>query len=101
MLDRKNENNRFRACFYNKIDMNQNAQVREHLANHVPVSINGAPVNLSNWMKAVENNPDRARLVPHQITSTAELKERMAKILETTAKVKKRLQAAKENLNIV
>lgn len=78
-VDTRSKQNRFRACLYNQIPNYQNLKREEtqFFIENVPREFNGIPVDLHKWLQAVETNPDKARLVPTQISSTAQLKERV------------------------
>lgn len=49
MITPGTEDNRFRACFYNKINKFP-ADQKKFIAENVPLKINGEPVDLSKWL---------------------------------------------------
>jgi hypothetical protein len=61
MITPGNHENRFRACFYNKINKLP-ADQKKFLNENVPLSINGEPIDLSKWLTAVEKNPSKNTL---------------------------------------
>ena len=61
----------------------------------------GAPVDLDKWMQAIQNNPDREKFLPTQISSTKELKDRTLAVLKGIKDAKARLKSDKESLELV
>ena len=58
MISSGTEENRFRACFYNKISKLP-ADQKKFMAENIPLKVNNEPVDLSKWLKAVEKNPQK------------------------------------------
>ena len=107
MLERESEYNRFRACFYNKVDQEKlNLEAIKFLNEHVPSALIGddgtiLPVDLHKWLDVAEANPDKEKLSVTQIGSVSELKQRMDVVLESVKKTRERLQASKDHLSVV
>lgn len=53
------------------------------------------------WLEVAERNPNRNVLVPTQIASVAELKERTLTVLKAVKEAKERLKLARESQNLV
>ncbi len=53
------------------------------------------------WLQAVEKNPFKSVLVPTQVSSVLELKERTLTVLKAIREAKKRLEHAKEQISVV
>lgn len=103
MLDRSSDQNRFRACFYNKSNLKElEPDLKRLVQEYVPLQVNGdQPVDLDKWLKAVEANPDRSKLIPTQIGSVTELKARITHAKDTFREAKERLAKSVENLSVV
>jgi hypothetical protein len=56
MISPGTDENRFRACFYNKI-AKMPADQKKFMNENIPLRVNDEPVDLSKWLKAVEKNP--------------------------------------------
>ena len=60
MLDPGSSQNRFRACLYNRADLDKlPPNERNFMLSHMPVTCDGKPVDLDKWIKATEENPDK------------------------------------------
>lgn len=91
MITPGSDENRFRACFYNKINKFP-AEQKKFLAENVPLTVSGEPVDLAKWLKAVEKNPSKNTLGVTQTNSVAGLKERAEAILVGIKKTRERLE---------
>jgi hypothetical protein len=56
MVSTGNDENRFRACFYNKISKFP-ADQKKFMQENIPLRIDNEPVDLNKWLAAVEKNP--------------------------------------------
>ena len=96
MLDPGSAQNRFRACLYNRVDLEKlPADERSFMQSHVPVACDGKPVDLDKWIKATEHNPQKNALVTTQIASVAELKARVDLARQTIRAAHDRLLKSK------
>lgn len=101
-LDPSSDQNRFRACVYNKIDPSKTpSEQLKFMRENIPLAINGKPVDLAKWTQAVENKPAQNELLPTQVASTAELKERTLNVLKSIKEVALRTNHVKQTLGIV
>ena len=65
------------------------------------MTLANVPVDLHKWLQAMEKNPLKSVLVPTQISSVLELKERTFTVLKAVREAKKRLEHAKEQISVV
>lgn len=82
MISSGTDENRFRACFYNKISKFP-AEQKKFLFENIPLKVGNDPVDLSKWLKAAEKNPQRNVLGVTQLNSVAEVKDRAKLVLES------------------
>ena len=68
------------------------------MAENVPLRVNGEPVDLEKWLKAVERNPQKNLLGVTQIKSVEELKQRAAMVLSSIKQTRKRMTLVTEQM---
>ena len=101
ILNSQSDKNKFRACMYNKIDERIPEDHLKQLKQLVPKYVGQSPVDPEKWRQAMMLNPDPDQLMPVQISSVTELKERTLKILNAVKKAKTQLKEVTENMQKV
>lgn len=98
ILEPQSDQNRFRACLYNKASEQIPEQQKKFMHTNIPKQIGDKPVDMHKWMLAMQVNPSPDQLMPTQISSVTELKERTFKILDAVKKAKTRLKQVTQNM---
>ena len=75
-VEPNSEHNRFRGVLYKKSNQNLPADQKKFFNENIPKKIDQKPVDIHKWCNAIEENPMKEKLVPYQVSSVAELKER-------------------------